>query len=174
VTAPGPVPPPPAPLIDEDSAGFWAAARDGRIALCRCTECRGWLARPLERCGRCAAPTSFEEVAGAGTIYSYIVVHHASVPAFAHMVPYVIALVEFDEGPRLPGILLGERGPAVAIGQQVRAELTAFLGAAEPAVTFRRAGTSPDADSQRLVPTAARMATGRSQCHLWLRARRTR
>jgi uncharacterized OB-fold protein len=39
------------------------------------------------------------------------------VPAFAHLVPYVIALVEFDEGPRLPGILLGERGPGVAIGQ---------------------------------------------------------
>ena len=63
----------------------------------------------------------------------------ASVPAFAQLVPYVIALVEFDEGPRLPGILLGERGPGVAIGQRVRAELTLFPGAAERAITFRRA-----------------------------------
>jgi uncharacterized protein len=53
------------------------------------------------------------------------------VPAFAHLVPYDIALVEFDEGPRLPGILLGERGPGVAIGQRLWAELTAFSGAAE-------------------------------------------
>jgi uncharacterized OB-fold protein len=95
---------------------------------------RGRLARPLER--------SFEEVAGTGTIYSYIVVHHASVPAFAHLVPYVIALVELDEGPRLPGILLGERGLGVAIGQEVRAELTAFPGAAERAVTFRQAASA--------------------------------
>ena len=141
----GPVPPP-EPLIDADSAGFWQATREGRIALCRCTGCGTWLARPLERCHRCAAPTSFEAVAGTGSIYSYIVVRHPSVPAFAHLVPYVIALVEFDEGPRLPGILLGEPGPGVAIGQRVRAELTAFPGAAERAITFRRADL-PAADS---------------------------
>jgi len=35
--------------------------------------------------------------------------------------------------------VLGERGPDVAIGQRVRAELTAFPGADERAVTFRRA-----------------------------------
>jgi len=137
VSGHGPVPPP-EPLIDADSAGFWQATREGRIALCRCTGCTTRLARPLERCHRCAAPTSFEAVAGTGSIYSYIVVHHPGVPAFAHLVPYVIALVEFDEGPRLPGILLGERGPGVAIGQRVRAELTAFPGAAEHAITFRR------------------------------------
>lgn len=136
----GPVPPPapPAPLIDADSAGFWEATREGRIALCRCTGCGAWLARPMERCQHCAAPTAFAPVAGTGTIYSYIVVHHPAVPAFAHLVPYVIALVEFDEGPRLPGILLGERGPGVTIGEAVRAELTAFPGADERAITFRR------------------------------------
>ena len=143
----GPAPiPPPAPLIDADSAGFWQATREGQIALCRCTGCGTWLARPLERCHRCAAPTSFEAVAGTGSLYSYIVVHHPGVPAFAHLVPYVIALVEFDEGPRLTGILLGERGPGVAIGQRVRAGLTAFPGAAERAITFRRADL-PAADS---------------------------
>ena len=142
---PVPPPAPPAPLSDADSAGFWQATREGRIALCRCTGCGAWLARPLERCQYCAALTEFEPVAGAGAIYSYIVVHHPAVPAFAHLVPYVIALVEFDEGPRLPGILLGERGPGVAIGQRVRAELTAFPGADERAVTFR--GAEPQAAS---------------------------
>jgi hypothetical protein len=72
---------------------------------------------PLERCHRCAAPTSFAAVAGTGSIYSYIVVHHPSVPAFAHPVPCIIAL---------------------AIGQRVRADLTQFPGAAERAITFRR------------------------------------
>ncbi|TVZ02485.1 hypothetical protein EAS64_27215 [Trebonia kvetii] len=103
VSADGPMPPaPPAPLIDADSAGFWQATREGQIALCRCTGCGAWLARPLERCNRCASPTTFAPVAGSGVIYSYIVVHHPAVPAFAHLVPYVVALVEFDEGPRLP------------------------------------------------------------------------
>ncbi|MER5756830.1 OB-fold domain-containing protein [Streptomyces sp. NPDC002088] len=104
--------------------------------MCRCTDCDTWLARPLERCNRCGGPTSFTDITG--TIYSFIVVHHASVPAFAALVPYVLALVEFDEGPRLPGILLDAQGPGVAIGQRVRAELTRFTGAEERAVTYRR------------------------------------
>jgi hypothetical protein len=44
------------------------------------------------------------------------------------------------------GILLGERGPGVAIGQRVRAELTEFPGAAERGITFRRVDL-PAADS---------------------------
>ncbi|MGX9889351.1 Zn-ribbon domain-containing OB-fold protein [Streptomyces sp. NPDC002276] len=138
MTRTGPVPAPPAPLIDRDSAGFWEATREGRIALCRCSDCGVWLARPLELCNRCGGPTSFTDVTGTGTIYSFIVVHHGSVPAFATLVPYVLALVEFDEGPRLPGILLDEQGPGVAIGQQVRAELRQFAGAEEYAVVYRR------------------------------------
>jgi uncharacterized OB-fold protein len=130
--------PPPAPLIDADSAGFWEATREGRIALCHCPGCGTWLGRPMERCYNCGEPTAFADVAGNGTIYSYIVVHNPSVPAFAHLVPYVIALVELDEGPRLPGILLGERGPGVTIGQRVRAELTGVPGADERAIAFRR------------------------------------
>ncbi|MEV6480600.1 OB-fold domain-containing protein [Streptomyces sp. NPDC051576] len=132
------VPAPPAPLIDTDSAGFWEATREGRVALCRCSDCGVWLARPLERCNRCGGPTSFTDVTGSGTIYSFIVVRHGSVPAFASLLPYVLALVEFDEGPRLPGILLDEQGPGVAVGQRVRAELTQFTGAVERAVTYRR------------------------------------
>ncbi len=104
--------PPQAPLIDADSAGFWEATREGRIALCRCTGCGTWLARPLERCSRCAAPTSFDPVAGTGTVYSYIVVHHPAVPAFKHLVPYVIALVEFDEGPGCRASSSGSAAPA--------------------------------------------------------------
>jgi uncharacterized OB-fold protein len=134
----GSTPAPPAPLIDADSIGFWEATREGRIALCRCGECKAWLARPIERCNHCGEATSFTGIAGTGTIYSFIVVHHPSVPAFAALVPYVIALVELDEGPRLPGILLDERGPGVAIGHRVRAELTRFPGAEERAIAYRR------------------------------------
>ncbi|MCD4524245.1 Zn-ribbon domain-containing OB-fold protein [Nocardioides sp. cx-173] len=132
------IPPPPAPLIDEDSRGFWEATREGRIALCRCTECGSWLGRPLERCHVCAGPTAFADVAGTGTIYTFIVVHRPVIPAYADLVPYVIAVVELDEGPRLPGILLGENGAGVAIGQPVRAELSAVPGTEERAVAFRR------------------------------------
>jgi len=132
------VPAPPMPLIDADSIGFWEATREGRIALCRCTDCGTWLGRPLERCSQCAGPTAFADVAGTGTVYSYIVVHSPSVPAFAHLVPYVVALVELAEGPRLPGILLGERGAGVSIGDPVQGELIEVASMEERALAFRR------------------------------------
>ena len=148
----GSIPAPPTPLIDVDSAGFWEATREGRIALCRCSDCDAWMARPLERCNRCGGATSFSDLAGSGSIYSFIVVHHPSVPAFAALVPYVLVLVEFDEGPRLPGILLDEQGPGVAIGQRVRAELIQFDGAVERAVAYRRVN---DVESSQTLGSAS-------------------
>ena len=130
-------PAPPQPMIDVDSEGFWRAAREGRVALCRCRECRRWIQPPLERCPSCAGQTAFEDAAGTGEIYSFIVVHHPSVPAFAADLPYVIALVSLDEGVRLPGRLLDERGAGVQVGQRVRAEIIDVPGANERVVAFR-------------------------------------
>jgi uncharacterized protein len=132
-----PPPPPPRPTPDVDSAPYWAAAQDGRFALCRCTSCRRWLQPPLERCRYCAAPTSFEEASGAGTIYSFIVIRHPSVPAFVRRLPYVVALVDLDEGVRLPGRIVGMEPDAVRVGQSVQGEFDRLAGADDPAFVFR-------------------------------------
>lgn len=129
--------PPPAPLIDEDSRRFWEATREGRIALCHCTGCNAWLARPLERCNVCAGPTEFSDVSGRGTVYTFVVVHRPVIPAYAHLVPYIVAIVEFDEGPRLPGIVLDAQTPDIAIGRRVQAELMDVPGTDERAIAYR-------------------------------------
>lgn len=131
---------PPKPLIDLDSVGFWDAAREGRLTVCHCRACDTWMPRPLAACSSCAQPTTFDDVTGAGTIHSFIVVRQPTVPAFAAMVPYVLALVELEEGPRITGMLLDESGIGVEIGQGVTAQLTTFPGATEPAITFRLVG----------------------------------
>jgi hypothetical protein len=129
--------PPPQPLPDMDSAPFWAAAKDGRLALCRCRDCRSWLQPPLERCKHCAGETGFEMASGTGEIYSYIVIRHLSVPAFAHLLPYAVALVDLAEGVRLPGRLIGIEPTQVRIGQRVMAEFETLPGATAPAAVFR-------------------------------------
>ena len=135
-TAAEPVPPP-QPLPDVDSAPFWAAAKDGRLALCRCRDCRSWLQPPLERCRHCGGETGFETASGTGEIYSYIVIRHPSVPAFVHLLPYVVALVDLAEGVRLPGRLVGIEPTEVRIGQRVMAEFETLPGAIAPAAVFR-------------------------------------
>jgi uncharacterized OB-fold protein len=57
---------------------------------------------------------------GRGTVYSYTVVHHQTHPAFP--VPYVIALVEMEEGPRLIAQMRSTDETPISIGAPVRVE----------------------------------------------------
>jgi len=122
------VPPQPAP--DADSAGFWQATADGRLALARCTECRHWLMPPLERCRRCGGPVAWEVVRGTGRVHSFIVVHYPAVPGYAEDLPYVVGLIELDEQPglRLSARIVGVEPDAVRIGQPVLADIVDLPG----------------------------------------------
>lgn len=40
-------------------------------------------------------------MSGRGSVYTYTVVHHSVHPVTAHSLPYIIALVQLDEGPRI-------------------------------------------------------------------------
>jgi uncharacterized OB-fold protein len=132
---------PPQPAPDVDSEPFWAATADGRLALCRCSECRIWLQPPLERCRVCEAATSFEPVAGTGRVYSFIVQRQASVVGYLDALPYVVALVELDEqlGLRLPSRLVGVEPDDVTVGMRVAVEFTALPGGDYTVPVFRPA-----------------------------------
>jgi hypothetical protein len=58
------------------------------------------------------------EASGRGTVYSYTVVHRAANEAFADQVPYVIALIDLEEGVRLM-TRLSPRPVSVRVGAQV-------------------------------------------------------
>lgn len=45
----------PLPLADETSAGFWDAAREGRLAIQRCADCRRWNHAPTLACPVCGS-----------------------------------------------------------------------------------------------------------------------
>jgi uncharacterized OB-fold protein len=121
---------PPQPAPDADSEPFWRATAEGRLALCRCQQCRRWLQPPLERCRMCASETAFEDVAGTGEVHSFIIVRQPSVPGYLEDLPYVVALVELDEQPglRLPTRLVGIDPEDVHIGLRVHAEFEALPG----------------------------------------------
>jgi len=130
---------PPQPRPDADSAAFWAATAAGRLAMCRCQECRLWLQPPLERCRRCAGATAFEPIAGTGSIYSFIVQRQAAVPGYLDQIPYVVGVVQLDEQPRLrlPGRIVGIAPEEVVCDLRVRAELVPLPGGAFTVPVFR-------------------------------------
>src|SRR5689334_9616089 len=95
------------PVVDDhDTGGFFAAARRDELALRVCDDCDATLHVPTAHCHRCGGwNTSWHEVAGAGTLYTWTVVTHQVHPSYP--VPYTVVLVELDERPdaRLVGHL---------------------------------------------------------------------
>ncbi|AWI29860.1 bifunctional MaoC family dehydratase N-terminal/OB-fold nucleic acid binding domain-containing protein [Streptomyces tirandamycinicus] len=73
----------PRPVVNRDNAGFWAGVAEHRLLIQRCASC-GQLRFPwLPGCGGCgSAEWGVVEAEGAGTVYSYVVVHHPRFPAF--------------------------------------------------------------------------------------------
>jgi uncharacterized OB-fold protein len=93
------------PGADGLGAEFYEhAARTGQLHLQRCDDCGRWRHPPRIRCAACGSDAwSWQPVAGTGRLFTWTVTHRAVDPAFAEELPYVIAVVELDEGPRVVG-----------------------------------------------------------------------
>ena len=86
----------------ELTSPFWEAASDERLVAQQCRSCGQCWHPPLPACPHChGTDLGWRELSGAGTVYTYTVVRHATHVALADQVPYVVAIVELAEGPRL-------------------------------------------------------------------------
>jgi uncharacterized protein len=76
-------------------------------------------------CPHChSAAVEWTDVSGRGTIYTFTIARRPAGPAFKPDVPYVVALVELEEGPRLMTNILTPDVASVRIGQKVRRSMT--------------------------------------------------
>jgi hypothetical protein len=117
---------PPQPLPDPASKPYWERAALGVLALPCCRTCGTWHIQPIEFCRSCGGALAYRDVSGEGTVYSFLIQHHAVAPGFDGVLPYVIALVNPDEAPDLRMLtrLVGVDPADVHIGQKVK---VAFL-----------------------------------------------
>ena len=100
--------PKPKPRPAPESLPYWQAAREHRLALPKCEDCQKSWFPPSRTCPHCLSTKfSFENVSGKGKIFSFVTFHRVYRPAFAEDVPYVVALIELDEGPRLLSNIMG-------------------------------------------------------------------
>lgn len=92
----------PPPLPDSITEDYWNALREGWLEFQRCNEChRAWLP-PSPLCPRCwSSNAALEQCSGRAQLLTWATYHRAYHPAFADSLPYTVALVELDEGPRL-------------------------------------------------------------------------
>jgi uncharacterized OB-fold protein len=90
------------PDVDHFSRAYWDAAAEGRLLLRRCRECGRAHHCPREFCPHCwSEDVGWEQASGLATLYTWSVVHRNDLPPFGERVPYVAAVVELVEGPRM-------------------------------------------------------------------------
>ena len=111
----------PIPVPTPETRPFWAAARRHELSLQRCRACGAHVFYPRAACPEClGADLEWKRVSGRGRLHTFTVVHRGQ-KGFPLGPPYVIAIVELDEGPRMMTNLIGiEADPAkLTIGMPV-------------------------------------------------------
>lgn len=97
---PGRVIPKPTP----ETQHYWDGAKEGELRLQTCNTCEHTYFPPRAFCPECGSrDVRVVKASGKGRLYSYIINHLPS-PGFTP--PFVVAIVELDEGVRLMSNLL--------------------------------------------------------------------
>jgi uncharacterized protein len=112
------------------SSEFWSAVAEGRLLIQRCPACGTRQFYPRALCTTCGEDPEWEEVSGRGTVHTFTVIRQNGATPFRDELPYVVAMVELEEGPRLMGNVTGCPVEDVAIGMAVEA----YVVEAEPGV----------------------------------------
>jgi uncharacterized protein len=115
-------------MISHDDAKLYEKDHDA-LELQYCPNCEKYIFYPRELCPYCLeAKPQWKKASGRGEIYSYTVVRKSALKEFDRKVPYIYAIVELDEGVRIPTTIVGCPIDEVKIGMPV--EYAGKIGAA--------------------------------------------
>ena len=110
------------PQPDLETQPFWDAARDGRLLIKRCAACEQFHFYPRPFCPHCwSDAVEWVEASGRATLYTWSVVRRNDLPPFPDRVPYVAAIVDLDEGPRMMTNVVDCDFDALQVGMQLEA-----------------------------------------------------
>ena len=127
---------------------YFAALAQGSLLTSRFTESRSYHFLPRHLCPHCGAADSFawERASGRGTVWSMCTFHKKYLSDFDDP-PYLVAVIELEEGSRLVSTVVGVDREEVRVGMPVEATFEAE--SAEPRVSFtpihnpRAVGSAP-------------------------------
>jgi len=98
----------PLPKLNADTMPFWDGCRNHELRFQKCTECGHVRWPPSIICPLCYSNrTEWIRASGKGKVFSFVVYHKAYHPAFEADLPYVVAIVELEEGPHFLTNIVG-------------------------------------------------------------------
>ena len=106
------------------SRPHWDGCREGVLRVQRCAACGSYEFIPQAVCTKCqAGKLEWVESSGRGSVYSHTTVYRPPRPEFD--APYVVAIVELEEGWHMLTNLVDCRPEEVAIGLPVEVDFRA-------------------------------------------------
>jgi uncharacterized OB-fold protein len=109
----------PHPVVNHDTSFFWEGTAVSELRIQRCESCHTLRHPPGPVCAACGSSQwDYLVASGKGTIFSFVVHHHPPVPG--HEPPFVVVLVDLDEGTRVVGNLIDAQAADIAIGDTVQ------------------------------------------------------
>ncbi len=110
----------PLPVRTDENAPYWDSARRHALEMQRCGGCGRFRYPVAPFCPRCLSPEyEWQPVSGKAVVYSFIIVHQRYDPSFAADLPYNVAVVQLDEGPRLVTNLVNVKNDDIRVGMPV-------------------------------------------------------
>ena len=110
----------PLPQPTDASRPFWDACRKHELRIQRCLACGTLIHYPKIHCPKDGSERfEWALMSGRGSVYSFVVAHRAFHESFKRDLPYVIAIIELEEGVRLMSNVIGVDPDAVRIGLPV-------------------------------------------------------
>lgn len=105
------------PTPDSSTQPWWDAARDSRLLVKRCAACGRAHFYPRPFCPFCWSDrVEWEEASGRATLYTWSIVFQNDLPPFPERVPYVAAVVDLAEGPRMMTNVVGCQPEELRVG----------------------------------------------------------
>ena len=109
------------PNVGPETEPYWSACREGKLIVQRCRQCSKYQTYYRSFCCHCWSNDVEDVVAsGRGNVWACTVTYQNQTPGWADQVPYVLAGVELEEGPKLITNIINCVPDSVHVGMPVK------------------------------------------------------
>ena len=101
-------------------SSFYEFVKEKRLMAAKCNKCGAVLLPPKPMCNHCLSTNlKWSELEGSGKLLSYTVIHVAP-EQFQSLAPYIVGIVEFERGLRLPGMIRDVDPEEIRVGMNLK------------------------------------------------------
>jgi uncharacterized protein len=109
----------PLPQPDDVNRPYWNAGVEGRLVIQQCPRCSHRQFYPRALCTQCGEEPEWMDCTGRGTVHTFTIVRQMGMRPFRDELPYVVAMIELEEGPLIMGNVTDCDPESVEIGAPV-------------------------------------------------------